>query len=204
MRRETAPLSGGERATIAVECFDTLLIHFARKVGATVIIRGLRAVSDFEYEFQMVGMNQRLEPEYRNRVSDGRPAPSGDCFAACQGNCEFRRRRHRIHDAGDRRCAEETFCDARQIESDTASLKRRQRQFRANCSRVRSVPRGRSFETDAARDQPAHAPASLIWLSSYRHAGLRSILGCRSADMNQSSWTVLRVSNCNGGRLLPP
>lgn len=62
MRRETAPLSGGGRATIAVESFDTLLIHFARKVGAMVIIRGLRAVSDFEYEFQMVAMNQRLEP----------------------------------------------------------------------------------------------------------------------------------------------
>jgi len=62
MRHESAPFSGGERATIAVECFDTLLIHFARKIGATVIIRGLRAVSDFEYEFQMVGMNQRLEP----------------------------------------------------------------------------------------------------------------------------------------------
>jgi pantetheine-phosphate adenylyltransferase len=62
MRRETAPMSGGERATIAVETFDSLLIHFAREVGATVIIRGLRAVSDFEYEFQMVGMNQRLDP----------------------------------------------------------------------------------------------------------------------------------------------
>ena len=62
MKREAAPLSGGERATIEVECFDTLLIHFARKIGAAVIIRGLRAVSDFEYEFQMVGMNQRLEP----------------------------------------------------------------------------------------------------------------------------------------------
>jgi pantetheine-phosphate adenylyltransferase len=62
MRRETAPLAGDGRATIAVETFDTLLIHFARKVGATMIIRGLRAVSDFEYEFQMVAMNQRLEP----------------------------------------------------------------------------------------------------------------------------------------------
>jgi pantetheine-phosphate adenylyltransferase len=62
MRRESAPFSGGDRATIAVESFDTLLIHFARKIGAAVIIRGLRAVSDFEYEFQMVGMNQRLEP----------------------------------------------------------------------------------------------------------------------------------------------
>ncbi len=63
LRHETAPLAGDSRATIAVEIFDTLLIHFAEKVGAGVIIRGLRAVSDFEYEFQMVGMNQRLNPE---------------------------------------------------------------------------------------------------------------------------------------------
>jgi len=63
MRRETAPFSGGGRASIAVETFDSLLIHYARKIGATVIVRGLRAVSDFEYEFQMVGMNQRLDPE---------------------------------------------------------------------------------------------------------------------------------------------
>jgi pantetheine-phosphate adenylyltransferase len=63
MRRETAPLAGDSRATISVETFDSLLIHFAREIGASVIIRGLRAVSDFEYEFQMVGMNQRLEPE---------------------------------------------------------------------------------------------------------------------------------------------
>jgi pantetheine-phosphate adenylyltransferase len=62
LRREAAPMSGGGRATIAVETFDSLLIHFARSIGATVIIRGLRAVSDFEYEFQMVGMNQRLDP----------------------------------------------------------------------------------------------------------------------------------------------
>ena len=51
------------RATVAVESFDSLLIQFAEQVGATVIVRGLRAVSDFEYEFQMVGMNQRLNPE---------------------------------------------------------------------------------------------------------------------------------------------
>ena len=63
LRSETASFAGNSRATIAVETFDTLLIQFARKIGATVIIRGLRAVSDFEYEFQMVGMNQRLEPE---------------------------------------------------------------------------------------------------------------------------------------------
>ncbi|MCH8858774.1 MAG: pantetheine-phosphate adenylyltransferase [Proteobacteria bacterium] len=63
LRHETAPLAGDGRATIVVESFDTLLVHFAGKVGASIIIRGLRAVSDFEYEFQMVGMNQRLAPD---------------------------------------------------------------------------------------------------------------------------------------------
>jgi pantetheine-phosphate adenylyltransferase len=63
MRRETAPLAGDGRAKISVATFDSLLIHFAKEVGAGIIIRGLRAVSDFEYEFQMVGMNQRLDPE---------------------------------------------------------------------------------------------------------------------------------------------
>jgi pantetheine-phosphate adenylyltransferase len=59
---EAAPLAAG-RATIAVQQFDSLLMHFAEKIGAGVIVRGLRAVSDFEYEFQMVAMNQRLNAE---------------------------------------------------------------------------------------------------------------------------------------------
>lgn len=42
--------------------FDSLLADFARRRGATVILRGLRAVSDFEYEFQLAGMNRRLAP----------------------------------------------------------------------------------------------------------------------------------------------
>lgn len=62
IRHEATPLAAGN-ATIAVETFDCLLVHFAQKVGATVIVRGLRAMSDFEYEFQMVGVNQRLNPE---------------------------------------------------------------------------------------------------------------------------------------------
>lgn len=48
---------------IEVRPFDTLLMKFAQDVGAQVIVRGLRAVSDFEYEFQMVGMNQKLNPD---------------------------------------------------------------------------------------------------------------------------------------------
>ncbi|MGO1117456.1 pantetheine-phosphate adenylyltransferase [Rhodovibrionaceae bacterium A322] len=50
-------------ADIEVRPFDNLLMHFAQSVGARVIVRGLRAVSDFEYEFQMAGMNARLEPD---------------------------------------------------------------------------------------------------------------------------------------------
>ena len=60
--RETAPLGEKYGAEIEVIAFDELLMHIAEKVGAHVIIRGLRAVSDFEYEFQMAGMNTQLNP----------------------------------------------------------------------------------------------------------------------------------------------
>ena len=50
--------TGGE---ILVHTFENLLIYCARDVGAGVIVRGLRAVADFEYEFQMVGMNRALD-----------------------------------------------------------------------------------------------------------------------------------------------
>jgi pantetheine-phosphate adenylyltransferase len=60
VRHETARIAKKAGVTISVEPFDVLLMHFAEKVGAQTIIRGLRAVSDFEYEFQMVGMNMQL------------------------------------------------------------------------------------------------------------------------------------------------
>ena len=47
---------------LEVDTFSGLLVDYARSVGATVIIRGLRAISDFEYEFQMALMNRRLDP----------------------------------------------------------------------------------------------------------------------------------------------
>jgi pantetheine-phosphate adenylyltransferase len=53
----------GERARVDVSTFNGLTIDFARQVGARVIVRGLRAVSDFESEFQMALMNRRLEPD---------------------------------------------------------------------------------------------------------------------------------------------
>jgi pantetheine-phosphate adenylyltransferase len=63
VRHETARIARKAGITISVEPFDILLMHFAEKVGAQTIIRGLRAVSDFEYEFQMVGMNMQLNRE---------------------------------------------------------------------------------------------------------------------------------------------
>lgn len=62
---EEAMLSacGAAAERITVKPFRNLLMHFTVSENATVIVRGLRAVSDFEYEFQMAGMNARLEPE---------------------------------------------------------------------------------------------------------------------------------------------
>ena len=50
-------------AGVEVMGFDTLLVDFARRQGANVILRGLRAVSDFEYEFQLANMNRQLAPD---------------------------------------------------------------------------------------------------------------------------------------------
>ena len=50
-------------ADIVVQPYEGLTMHFARQVGATVIVRGLRAVADFEFEFQMTAMNQQLDRE---------------------------------------------------------------------------------------------------------------------------------------------
>jgi pantetheine-phosphate adenylyltransferase len=52
-----------EHADVEVDTFDGLLVDYARKHGAHAIIRGLRAVSDFEYEFQMALMNRRLNKD---------------------------------------------------------------------------------------------------------------------------------------------
>lgn len=61
--QEMKPVEKKSGVTIKVTPFDTLLMHFAESVKADIIIRGLRVVSDFEYEFQMVGMNQALNDE---------------------------------------------------------------------------------------------------------------------------------------------
>ncbi len=59
LEEELAPLRAAG-ADVEVRPFENLLVHFAEDVGADIIVRGLRAISDFEYEFQMVGMNRAL------------------------------------------------------------------------------------------------------------------------------------------------
>ncbi len=60
VQEQCAKIKG--EAEIVIQPFDTLLMSFAESVGAQIIVRGLRAVADFEYEFAMVGMNQKLNP----------------------------------------------------------------------------------------------------------------------------------------------
>ena len=59
---EVAAIAGRNGTVIEVMPMRGLLVQFARSVGAAMIVRGLRAVSDFDYEFQMAGMNYRMDP----------------------------------------------------------------------------------------------------------------------------------------------
>ena len=61
LEKDCADLSEQTGTEIVVHPFENLLINCAHDVGAQVIVRGLRAVADFEYEFQMVGMNRSLD-----------------------------------------------------------------------------------------------------------------------------------------------
>ncbi|MDI9420369.1 MAG: pantetheine-phosphate adenylyltransferase [Firmicutes bacterium] len=62
-RLEMLHLSVKELDNVSVESFDGLVVEYARKKGATAIVRGLRAVTDFEYEFKLATMNRNLDPE---------------------------------------------------------------------------------------------------------------------------------------------
>ncbi len=53
-----------DRSNVEVLGFESLLVDCARDIGADVVLRGLRAVSDFEYEFQLASMNRRLSPDF--------------------------------------------------------------------------------------------------------------------------------------------
>jgi pantetheine-phosphate adenylyltransferase len=63
VKAEADRIAARRGCEMVVQPFNGLLVAFARQVGAQLILRGLRAVTDFDYEFQMTGMNHRLEPE---------------------------------------------------------------------------------------------------------------------------------------------
>jgi pantetheine-phosphate adenylyltransferase len=63
VRAETEKVAASSGCQVVVQPFSGLLVAFAKQVGARMIVRGLRAVSDFDYEFQMAGMNHRLDAE---------------------------------------------------------------------------------------------------------------------------------------------
>lgn len=63
VEEECRPISRASGTEIVAHPFENLLIHCAADVGASVIVRGLRAVSDFEYEYQMVGMNRAMNDD---------------------------------------------------------------------------------------------------------------------------------------------
>ena len=62
-RKEMLELSSKDFEGVKVEIFDTLLVDFAKQMGTNIILRGLRAVSDFEYELQLSYANSSLNPE---------------------------------------------------------------------------------------------------------------------------------------------
>jgi len=60
-RVELAKMVTSKLSNVSIVGFDSLLVHFAKENNAQVILRGLRAVSDFDYEFQLAGMNRKLD-----------------------------------------------------------------------------------------------------------------------------------------------
>ena len=62
-RMEMIRVSLADQPKVSIDSFEGLLVHYAKRRNARVILRGLRAVTDFEYEFQLAMMNRRLEPE---------------------------------------------------------------------------------------------------------------------------------------------
>ena len=90
VKQETADLH--RDTEILVEPFDSLLMHFAQKLDATLIVRGLRAVADFEYEFQMTAMNQQLNRDIETVFLMADPRHQAIASKAGQGDRHPRRR----------------------------------------------------------------------------------------------------------------
>ena len=93
-------------ANVEVVGFSGLLMDFVHSIGASVIVRGLRAVSDFEYEFQMAGMNRNLYPEVETLVPDACRAVPVHVRDDRPRNRAIRRRREQFRASGGRGAAQ--------------------------------------------------------------------------------------------------
>jgi pantetheine-phosphate adenylyltransferase len=75
-RKDFLEAATADLANVEVQVFATLLVDFAREVGAGVIVKGLRAISDFEYEFEMNQLNRKLAPDLESVYVIASPAYS--------------------------------------------------------------------------------------------------------------------------------
>ena len=89
-----------ELDNVEVEIFSNLLVEFARENGATAIVKGLRAISDFEYEFEMNQLNRKLAPEHRVGLHLRLARVQLPLLDRRQGDGDVRRRRQRSGPAG--------------------------------------------------------------------------------------------------------
>ena len=88
--------------TVRVEPFSTLVVDFARSVGAKAIVKGLRAISDFEYELEMNQLNRRQDPEIESVVLDGQPPVQLPVIERRQGARHLRWQNRRSRPPGGR------------------------------------------------------------------------------------------------------
>jgi len=75
-RRAFIEQATAELGNVEVQIFSNLLVEFARELGATAIVKGLRAISDFEYEFEMAQLNRKLDPNVESIYVTASPAYS--------------------------------------------------------------------------------------------------------------------------------
>ena len=85
---------GRGTGNVQVKPFDTLLVDFAREHGAKAIVKGLRAISDFEYEFEMNQLNRKMAPGNREHLPDGLAAVQLPELQWHQGAGDVRGRHH--------------------------------------------------------------------------------------------------------------
>ena len=100
VENEIAMLANGDGSRIEVRPFANLLMHFVEESGASLIVRGLRAVSDFEYEFQMTGMNARLNPVVETVFLMASGEAPVHLLETGQGDRRAGRRHHPVRHAG--------------------------------------------------------------------------------------------------------